>query len=294
MTIYEAYENYVTDLRGIYDLREAETITDWIFEDIAGISRMERINGRSKELDIAFVSPLKKAMELLLQHTPVQYVLGEAWFYKLKFIVNKNVLIPRPETEELVFWVIKDITTGIQDRVFSDTLPKVLKILDIGTGSGCIAIALKKEVPQCSVEAIDVSNDALSLARMNANNNNVQIEFKQLNFLDPEQRDQLSGFDLIVSNPPYISALEMNSLPKNVVDHEPRIALFPDHEDPMIFYRHIAEFATSNLKQNGIVYVEIHEQNSHTAMQIFEKRNFTCEARKDMFGRDRMLKCLRS
>ena len=224
-----------------------------------------------------------KYAERLLKHEPVQYVLNECWFYGLKFYVDKNVLIPRPETEELVDWVIRNIKFPFKD----------LKILDIGTGSGCIAISLKRKLRKAEVWACDISNEALAVAKRNADNLQADINFIQLDFLNEEERNKLPSFDIIVSNPPYIPQKDKETMQQNVVAHEPHTALFVSDNNPLVFYTAIADFATQHLSKDGSIYCEIHENLGKEVSEIFLQNKFIFEMKKDMQGKERMIKAVR-
>jgi len=285
MTTEQSYNDFLSKLKTLYESREAANITDWVFENITGLKRLERNINKHTELSDADIQKLEKYLEELLQHKPVQYVLNEAWFYKMKFFVNGHVLIPRPETEELVEWIVEDIS-GVKCDEQSDEF----QLLDIGTGSGCIAISLKKELPCPLITAIDVSEEALSVANKNANELHTQIDFLQINFLDESQWNSLSSFDVIVSNPPYIPEIEKKKLSKNVMAFEPGLALFVQNNNPFIFYEKIAKFAKSHLKLHGKLFVEIHEEYSNEVQQIFSRYNFKTEIRRDMYGKERIIK----
>jgi len=194
--------------------------------------------------------------------------------------VDENVLIPRPETEELVDWISKENSEGV--------------MLDIGTGSGCIPVSLKKKLPVADIHACDVSGSALIVAQKNANENKTPIQFHQLDFLDPEQRKSLPSFDIIVSNPPYIPQKDKPEMHKNVLNHEPHIALFVEDDDPLIFYKAIASFATDHLKKDGAIYMEIHERLGRDVLRLFNESGFTKTIlRKDLQEKDRMVKAMR-
>ena len=278
MTIGEEYIEFVKKLSVLYEMREAQTIADWIFEDMANLPRHRRISNRTDCLDQVTALKLDEALTQLLQNKPVQYVLGEAWFYKMRLKVNEHVLIPRPETEELVQWIVDDISSSESKQ-----------IVDIGTGSGCIAIALKKELPTSTIMALDVSKEALKLARENASLQKATIQLKEINFLNPSSWTTLPAFNIIVSNPPYIPAGNKTKLAKNVVDFEPHIALFVD-EDPLIFYSSIARFALTHLTPGGSIYLEVHEDFANEVKTTFNEQKLECVIRKDIFGRDRMVK----
>lgn len=279
MGIKELYRNYLLQLQQIYPLSEATVITDRAFESIANIKRAELIKDPTKQLNNKTIKQLNIAFTQLLQHKPIQYVLGEAWFYHLKFKVNEAVLIPRPETAELVEMVIESRKSLLTDA----------SILDIGTGSGCIAIAIKKNMPAAIVSAIDVSESALKIAKENAKEHNTRIEFMQMDFLDELTWDRLPQYHVIISNPPYIPKKEKEKLDKNVVDHEPHLALFVPDKDPLLFYDKIAAFGRSHLNSNGKIYLEVHEDLAEATKALFQKHYSYAEIKKDMFGRERML-----
>jgi len=219
-------------------------------------------------------------LEQLKKEIPIQYLLGSTSFYGLNFEVNSDVLIPRPETEELVDWIIKDCLIFRNDVT--------LKIVDIGTGSGCIAISLAKNLPNAQVFAIDVSGKALATAKKNAELNNVEVTFIQKNILETASLD--FQFDIIVSNPPYVRNLEKVEINKNVLDNEPHLALFVDDNDALVFYRKIAELAQKSLSKNGQLYFEINQYLGKETVALLENLGFeNLELRKDIYGNDRMI-----
>ena len=281
MTTTEHYNDFKTRLEIIYDTREADNISDWVFENITGKKKWERRNS-TMEMEDENILLLKDYLQQLLQHKPVQYVLNEAWFYKRKFYVNENVLIPRPETEELVEWVLKDVKNSRSTEKF--------EIIDIGTGSGCIPVSLKKELPFCEITAADISEDALKVAKKNADIHNSEIQFVQLDFLDGSNWNAMPSYDIIVSNPPYIPFSEKEILDKNVTRFEPLIALFVEDSDPFIFYKKIAAFALKHLKKNGSIYVEVHEQYAREVKSIFESSGLNAVIKKDIYDKERMIK----
>ena len=223
---------------------------------------------------------MKQYLDRLLQHEPVQYVLNEAWFCGLKFYVDKNVLIPRPETEELVEWVISDCKFPIH----------TLSILDIGSGSGCIPIALKKRLGKADVWSCDISPDALKVANQNAETLGINVNFIELNFLNETERETLPLFDIIVSNPPYIPRKDKEDMNRNVTDHEPATALFVPDNDALIFYKAIAAFGKNHLTRNGIIYTEINENLGEETAAMFQLKGYKTVIKKDMQGKDRMIK----
>lgn len=234
--------------------------------------------------------PLFEALSELKLEKPLQYILGTAHFMDLELEVNENVLIPRPETEELVQWILLDTEQSgrVIERSRNDCS---LQILDIGTGSGCIAIALAKHLPNVKVFALDVSEDALNVAQKNAASNGVDITFLHEDILNTELE---LDFDVIVSNPPYVRELEKNEIQKNVKDFEPDTALFVPDEDPLLFYRAIIDFAENHLSEKGKLYFEINQYLGEETKALFHARNFSeIELRKDMFGNDRMLKAIK-
>jgi release factor glutamine methyltransferase len=286
MTTEEIYNDFKAKLKVIYDDREAENICDWLFENVTGLKKWERRQNQNSEFAETDSEKIKTYLEELLKHKPVQYVLHEAWFYKRKFYVNENVLIPRPETEELVEWIVSDFK--------KEKYSKPIKIIDIGTGSGCIPVSLKKELPESSIAAIDVSDKALSVAKINAEELHAIINFFQIDFLNENEWKMLSQYDIIVSNPPYIPLNEKEILAKNVTDFEPGIALFVKNNDPFIFYKKIAGFAKSNLKESGKIYVEVHEEYAKEVGSIFESAGFLVEIKNDIYGKQRMVKSTKS
>jgi release factor glutamine methyltransferase len=287
MTTEQCYNDFLNQLTSIYDKRETANITDWVFENITSFKRLERSMNRNVELEKGATEKLQKYLAELLQHRPVQYVLNEAWFYKMKFYVNEHVLIPRPETEELVEWIIGDLRSLKYNVRYGE-----FNVLDLGTGSGCIAVSIKKEVENIDVTAIDVSGEALEVANKNADALKAKINFVQIDFLNESLWSSLGVYDIIVSNPPYIPENEKEKLAKNVTAFEPDIALFVENNNPFIFYEKIAKFAQSHLKINGKIFVEIHEEYSKEVQKIFSARNFKTQIRKDIYRRERMLQAM--
>lgn len=220
-----------------------------------------------------------QCLERLIRREPVQYITGQTWFYDLKLNVNPFVLIPRPETEELVDWVVQDYRKGL---IHSDP-----EILDVGTGSGCIALAIKKQIHSAHVEAIDVSPDALAVAMYNAVANEVMIEFRLYDILI-EDLDRT--FDIIVSNPPYVSQEELDNLSPEVRDYEPVIALAPETGGPLIFYERLVELGKTHLNTGGLIYMELSEFRASEIESLFIAAGYSTELRKDMQGKMRMLK----
>jgi release factor glutamine methyltransferase len=295
MTTEQLYNEFLIKLQSIYDEREADNINDWIFEKVTSLKKMNRRINKDVEVKSDYASQLDKYLKELLLHKPVQYVLNEAWFYKMKFFVNEHVLIPRPETEELVSWIIDDMrsTMFVRKTPFSDGRFDDFKLLDIGTGSGCISISLKKNLNNIKVNAIDVSTEALVVAKGNAVRLDTEIDFLQTDFLDEKFWAMHDPYDLIVSNPPYIPENEIEKLSKTVTAFEPPMALFVQSNNPFIFYKKIAKFAQTHLSSKGKIYVEIHEDYYREVEQIFLKHNFKTEIKKDIYGKERMMKAIK-
>jgi release factor glutamine methyltransferase len=281
MTIQEGTYYILNRLRKIYSEGEATQITDWVMEHITGSKKAERMIYKNSAISQEEEMLLRKYTERLLLHEPVQYVLNEAWFCGMRFYVDKNVLIPRPETEELVEWTVKEV--GSRES-------GVRKILDIGTGSGCIAITLKNKLPHSEVWACDISDEALMIARKNADDLHAPVDFVPLDFLDLNQRKQLPYFDIIVSNPPYVPEKDKEQMQPNVLKYEPATALFVPDNDALIFYKAIADFGKEKLNTNGNIFLEIHESLGEAVIQVFQSEGYLTELKKDLQGKDRMLK----
>ncbi len=279
MTTNQQYRNFLQQLQTIFSLNEATVITDWVFESVAGIERFEIIKNPGLLLSTTVIGQLNKALTALLQHKPVQYVLGEAWFYKMKLTVNEHVLIPRPETEELVKLVV-------DQAMLANARPS---ILDIGTGSGCIAIAVKKNMPEATVTAIDVSRDALKIAKENAAVQQTAIDFLAVDFLAEKQWNNLPKFDCIISNPPYIPLNEKDKLDINVTAFEPHQALFVPDNSPLLFYEKIAAFGKTHLNPTGTIFMETHEDFAKKTAALFANNYKTVSIKKDLFGKERMV-----
>lgn len=297
MTTHSAFQQFKQELLSIYSEGEAATIATWVFESVfeTSISLLRQPN--NKLPDASQITLLNEYRTQLLTYKPIQYVLNEAWFYGLKLEVNNQVLIPRPETEELVDWVVHDLAgknqhlkeTGTNKYDTSNQSP--LHILDIGTGSGCIALALSKNLPNAVCTAIDRSATALEVAQKNASRLGVSVVFKQLDFLNEKERSELGVFECIVSNPPYIALNEKEQLESNVTNFEPHEALFVPNETPLLFYREIARFSKEHLSPGGSVYVEINQRFGIETQQLFLQEGFdTVVLKKDMSNNDRMIK----
>jgi len=305
MQVQEAFIKLRQELAALYDERESEQIAQWVIENITGYSRSARILHKTDLLTLAQESLFTKYLIELLQWRPVQYVLGEAWFAGMKFFVDERVLVPRPETEELVELVvgIREIGVGRQEsevgsqqharQSISEGGP--IKVLDIGTGSGCIPIAIKKKQPVWDVWAVDISADALAVAALNAKNLGAEIHFARVDILDEKSRAGLPVFDIIVSNPPYIPLKDKMDMSENVLLHEPHLALFVTNDDPLIFYREMLHFAADHLHPGGLIFFEVHERLSGSVESLLAAADYhQVQTKKDMQGKDRMISAVKS
>jgi release factor glutamine methyltransferase len=282
MDIQQAQRELLSRLIPLYGEREAAQIGELVLENITGKRKMDRLLNKDVMLSPVQTDIFHQYIFGLSKHEPVQYVLNESWFCGMKFYVDEHVLIPRPETEELVEWVV------------TDTSPISLTILDVGTGSGCIAISLKKRLPAALVHACDISPEALAVARRNASTLGAQVDFLLLDVLDGSQRKNLPSLDLIVSNPPYIPLKDKSSMSPHVVEHEPHLALFVKDEDPGIFYNALARLGQERLSPGGFLYAEIHEDLAGLVVALFKKAGYNdITVRKDMQGKNRMVKATR-
>ena len=278
MTLNENRTVLTKELKNVYDSDELKNIIELVIEHITKMTRAEQVKNKVPYLTCTQLEDLDEITERLKKNEPVQYVLGEAWFAGMKFKVNKNVLIPRPETEELVDWIVKEINAQCS-------------IMDIGTGSGCIPITLKKKLPQATVSAIDVCSEALFTATENAIQLNADMDFLLLDFLDEEKWKELGQYEIIVSNPPYVKLSEINAMHERVKEFEPHLALFVPDDDALLFYKKLACFAAKHLKADGSLFVEINEALGEQVVTIFRSAGLAnIELRKDMQGKDRMIK----
>jgi len=282
MTLNEARTVLTKELTTIYDNDELKNIVDLVLEHITNMPRMEQVKSKLAYLTCTQLESIDTITERLKRNEPVQYVLGEGWFAGMKFKVNKNVLIPRPETEELVDWVVKE---SQKSKV------KNQNILDVGTGSGCIPITIKKKLPLANITAIDVCSEALFIATENAIEYTVEVDFILLDFLDEEKWKELGQFDIIVSNPPYVKQNEKDTMHARVKEFEPHLALFVRDNDALLFYKKLSHFSVKHLKPGGSLFVEINEALGDTVVNLFRSTGFTdIELKKDMQGKDRMLR----
>ncbi len=265
-------------LAGQFESVELGPILSILIEHVTGWDQVQQVLHKDDLISAAQALAFETAATALLAGRPIQYITGKTWFMGEPYIVNDQVLIPRPETEELVDWVIE----------YAAIKGKALRILDIGTGSGCIAIALKKALPEAIVSAIDISTSAIKIAADNAAVLKADIELIALDILNtaflPDQ------YDVIVSNPPYIPMQEMKNMELQVTDHEPNIALFVPDEDPLVFYKAIARLAKLHLSTNGQLFFEIHYDQGDAMIKLLDEMHFHAELRTDLFGKDRMIR----
>jgi len=252
-------------------------------EHLTGSKKAERMIYKNEKITADEEGRLQLYIERLMANEPVQYVLNEAWFCGLKLYVDKSVLIPRPETEELVEWVIDGCRFPIDK----------LSILDIGSGSGCIAIALKRRLGKAEVWSCDISEGALRVAIKNAASLGLDVNFFQLDFFNEDLRNALPDFDIIVSNPPYVTVADSNSMSPNVLNFEPSTALFVPDDDPLVFYKAITDFGFTHLTPNGTIFMESNEAFGIQVAELFNSKGFSTEIKRDMQGKDRMIKAVR-
>ncbi|MEJ6980161.1 peptide chain release factor N(5)-glutamine methyltransferase [Pedobacter sp. P351] len=283
MTFAEIEKIYLDQMPGFYDHEEIKAIASLAVQHVCNISNSYYHLHKNRDLLLAQETSLIRILDELRFGKPVQHVLGVADFYGLRFKVNSAVLVPRPETEELVDWILSSIKEGI--------LPD--RILDIGTGSGCIPIALKKNVPASEIFAMDISIDALKVAHENCILNQVKINLLEGDILDANFKIPGSGFNIIVSNPPYITHREKEHMHPNVLDHDPHDALFVPDNNPLIFYDAIAKFSGDYLSQGGYLFLEINENLGDETVGLLEKTGFKAEIKKDLQGKNRMIKALK-
>ncbi|XCF07689.1 peptide chain release factor N(5)-glutamine methyltransferase [Tamlana crocina] len=266
------------ELGTVYPAEEIDSFFNILAETYYGVKRIQLAT--NPDLTLNDSEDILYALAELKNEKPIQYIIGETEFYGLNFKVNDGVLIPRPETEELVEWALKKAKPNT-----------AINILDVGTGSGCIAISLAKHLPKAKVFAIDVSLEALSIAKKNAQLNGVNIYFEEADILTLKRSSEEIAFDIIVSNPPYVREKEKQYMKPNVLDNEPHLALFVKDEDPLLFYKAITGFAINNLKEKGLLFFEINEFLGNAMIDLLRNKNFeNIELKQDIFKKDRMIK----
>ncbi|PXV62814.1 release factor glutamine methyltransferase [Dysgonomonas alginatilytica] len=270
-------QNIRKSLSDFYPDTEISGLTRLLIENVTQSSIPAFLSDKSKKITGEELLKIDKIIERLQKFEPIQYILGETEFYGLPYSVNKNVLIPRPETEELV------------ELIINENKREDIRILDIGTGSGCIAISLKKYIPQSTVEGWDISNEALEVANRNSKNNSVDVAFSQVDILSDYPTEQ--RFDIIVSNPPYVLDSEKSQMHTNVLEYEPHTALFVADSNPLLFYERIADVATQLLTNGGKLYFEINRMKGQETIKMLKDKNFsTIQLIKDISGNDRMVR----
>ncbi|MCW3805121.1 peptide chain release factor N(5)-glutamine methyltransferase [Plebeiibacterium marinum] len=276
-TINQLSAAFQEALSDIYPAEEIRNFVFFIMEYLLGYSKVDMLMKGEEELSAGTLGFCQDALGKLRQHVPIQYILGETEFYGLRFKVSNSVLIPRPETEELVHWIIEEANA------------EPLSVLDIGTGTGCIPITLKKNILGAQVEGWDISDEALLMAKENAELNQVKVAFYKQDALNIPEIDQ--QFDVIVSNPPYVLNKEKVLMKQNVLDNEPHLALFVPDAEPLLFYKSISAFAIKNLKPGGKLYFEINEAYGKETVEMMEHLGFkNVELRKDLFDKYRMVR----
>lgn len=283
MKIIDLKVEFIDSLSDLYPSQEVLSFFTILAEKHLDLSRLEVALKPNHSVSLTVSKKIKNAIQRLRKFEPIQYIVNEVEFYNLKFYVNRNVFIPRPETEELVFWIV--------DR-HKNRDSKLRRILDIGTGSGCIAISLAFNLPDCEVSAFDISSEALDVARKNAIINNVNVDFFKEDVLNCKKLPK--KYDIIVSNPPYIIENEKNKMQSNVLKYEPDIALFVNNDDPLLFYRKIAQLGQKHLISEGSIYFEINEYLGSELLILLKTEGYKeITLHKDIFGKYRMVKCRR-
>lgn len=278
MTLNDYKNLFEQQLNGLYDEEECKALLAVVMDEVLNYSRADMVLKKDEELLPEVQTRLTEVVTQLQKEIPVQYIFEKAYFYGYEFKVSPATLIPRRETEELVEWILEAMNRQPQ---------KKWKVLDIGTGSGCIPITIKKEFSLAEVSAIDISPEALSIAEENAHNLNVKIRFIQQNILETKTLDK---YDIIISNPPYVRHLEKAEMKKNVLRHEPHLALFVKNEDPLIFYRKIMQLAKESLTENGVLFFEINQYLGNEMTELVSEYFDNVILKKDLQGNDRMMK----
>ena len=279
MKISDLKSIFKKTLSELYPSEEIQSFFNILSEKYLNLSRIEIALNPERTISETKADKFQKAILRLQNHEPVQYIIGETEFYGLPFKVNTHTLIPRPETEELVEWILSGFPpSGARG------------ILDIGTGTGCIAISLAKNLPNAKISALDISEEALKIAEANAKLNKVEVNFFQTDILAAETLPK--KYDVIVSNPPYVRELEKKQMQQNVLKYEPHSALYVKDEDPLLFYRAISRLAKNHLNPGGKLFFEINEYLAYEMTELLKAAGFkNIEIKKDIYGKDRMLKC---
>ena len=278
MSLQDTKQAIKHQLGNLYDAIEMNSMVNIIIEEVTGWDALHQNIHKNDALESSQIEQLDHFVEQLLNGKPLQYIIQKAWFLGKAYFVNEAVLIPRPETEELVEWIIE----------YAQIINKPLSILDIGTGSGCIPISLKLAIPNAHITAIDISKEALAIAEQNAASYHTEIEWIAQDILQTKQlKDR---YDIMVSNPPYIPLREKGTMQKQVADHEPEIALFVPDQFPLIFYSKIAHIGKSALKPNGQLFFEIHYDQGEAIIALLNEMGYHAELKQDLFGKDRMVR----
>ena len=286
MNINKFRDYFNKTLKKLYPTSEIDTFLFLLLEEYLNFKRIDVVLKSNFEISPEDLTLLKSSTKLLEQEVPIQYILGKTEFYGFPFILNEHVLIPRPETEELVTSVLNKISK--LELLHPIEKEKKLKILDIGTGSGCIPISLKRSLPFAEITAIDIANEALIIAQKNASLNKVNINFIQQNILKTTGLDDI--YDIIISNPPYVRVSEKIEIKNNVLKNEPHLALFVEDNNPLIFYSKIAELAKSHLTKNGTLFFEINQYLGKETVELIKLKGFNkIQLKKDIFGHDRII-----
>ena len=286
MNIKKFRDYFNKTLKKIYPTSEIDTFLFLLLEEYLNFKRIDVVLKSNFKISPEDLILLKSSTKLLEQEIPIQYILGKTEFYGFPFILNEHVLIPRPETEELITSILEKV---LKTKTFhTNAKEKQLKILDIGTGSGCIPISLKKSLPFAEITAIDVSNEALTIAKKNTVLNKVDINLTQQDILKTTSLNQL--YDIIVSNPPYVRESEKKEIKNNVLNNEPHMALFVKDKNPLVFYNKIAELAKNHLSENGTLFFEINQYLGKETVELIKLKGFNkIQLKKDIFGRDRII-----
>lgn len=298
MLLNEFRQLFTTTLTNTYPKTEIDSFFFILIEEIMQLQRIDTVMQPKYTITPKALAELQNAMERLQNEEPIQYILGKTEFYGLPFNVTPDTLIPRPETEELVRWILEELSIEREEHQEESLKAKgeSLSILDIGTGTGCIPITLAKYLPKAQITAIDISSEAIAVATQNATLNQVSIDFVQTNILATENLDSVvktssKKIDVIVSNPPYVRDLEKAEIKNNVLQNEPHLALFVSDDDPLIFYRKIALLAKQHLTTNGQLFFEINQYLGKETIVLLKEIGFSyVELRKDIFGNDRMIR----
>lgn len=306
MLLKEFRNHFNMQLLTVFPQTEIDSFFFLLIEKELGLKRIDVALNNQLSISEEKFKHLYNSLSRLKSQEPIQYILGETEFFGLPLKVNKHTLIPRPETEELVEWILSEVAKLQSAKV------KTFSILDIGTGTGCISIALAKNLAKATITAIDISSKALKIAKQNAEINNVEIDFIEQDILNIESLNVIANkmkqsqnnneitlsqtprndikFDFIISNPPYVRELEKAEIQPNVLENEPHLALFVEDENPLIFYKKIAELAKNHLKENGVLFFEINQYLAKETIEMLAEKGFKTELKKDVFGNNRMTK----